>query len=174
MTDEQIDDGPLHDYAAAKLAEQYKHGDWIADEILLSLSGLSHYREGDEHEEVITTRAKILEREKEFTLKFLAFTSGLSDAMLERYLMRLVRDKRGYRILPPAEQTQFVMGQYMKDRRRMERKAMRGLVHVDHEQLSPEQRRENEDAKARLMQLRLVDSRRADSPMPTLPATATG
>ena len=171
---EQVDDSPLHEYAASKLIESHSYGDVIHDDYLLTLAGLDHYRADDQNEVIMTTVASIIQREKEFALKLLAFVSSLRDLMLQRHSMRLVRVRDGYRIMQPSEQTKSVMDEYVSRRKKLERKASLGLTCIATDRLTAEQRRENEDARAKLAQIRMVEARCKTDQMPQLPEHATG
>ncbi len=87
--------------------------------------------------------------EKKFLTLFYG-TSGFRVYLLE-HRKRFLRSNhaRGFEVLPPEKQTDFAEKQRRKDINKALRDESMLLRHVDHEVLSMEQKRENEDAIAR-------------------------
>lgn len=91
------------------------------------------------------------EEYERWRLDLLSQVDALSDWLLEEKNMCLQSVQgRGYRIVPPSEQTEFAVKQGRKKIRSELRKMGRRLSFVDTSALTADQRRENADALARL------------------------
>lgn len=127
--------------AAAELfSGRYTYGDEIAHEELqqaLRLPKPTGLMKPEEYER--------------WRLDLLSQVDALADWLLEEKNMCLQSVQgRGYRIVLPAEQTEFAMKQGRKKIRSELRKMGRRLSFVDHASLTQDERRANADALARL------------------------
>lgn len=147
------------DAVARIVGGEYGYGDLISHEAIDELLQLDRPTGRMSHDEL-----------KAFELRRMSGVSSLQDALLREHMMDMQNDRgRGYRILKPAEQTEHAVKSTDGAIRKAIREKRTRLFHVDHSQLTTEQRKENTDAiiqaAAQTQALRLV----ARGVLPELP-----
>lgn len=88
---------------------------------------------------------------KDYQFKMLAAFEGFRRELLENHMIHLKAAGGGnYVVLPPGEQTKEAWGSGVKEINRCVSKMHVSLTHIDHSQLTADERRENTDAQAKL------------------------
>lgn len=148
----------LFDSVLETIVERYKDGEMITH---TELKTLMHYKEPvfsgdiDEYKEALQNAQFV----------WLSLVERLKDELLEKYSIALKNIRgEGYQLLPPKEQTSYAADNCIKDIRKSISWAERVITNVRYEKLSDAERVENNNAKAKLTQMRqMFDARRKAS-----------
>lgn len=125
--------------AVENASDSYTYGDVIPHEWLIDHFGLEKPKHGTD------------EQFKKYQFDFLEAMEGFKNAMLVEHHMALENVRgRGYRILHPNEQTDFAIRQYKITMAREVRKAANLLHNIEVSMLTPEEQRENINARGKL------------------------
>jgi hypothetical protein len=96
------------------------------------------------------------EEYKAYALEFMSNMARFTESLLvdHQIAIRSLGNGRGWAVIPPEEQSKWVWGERMKRMKRELKKLGQGLIHVKHDQLSTNARRENADLLAKTSMLR--------------------
>ena len=100
----------------------------------------------------VRTKTPVTAAEQErFQLDYMRQFQELRDELLEehRLALRTLRGEHAYEVVPPMDQTDFAMGDGLREMKRAAKKMVGTLVFIRHEQLTDEGRRKNADAQAK-------------------------
>lgn len=131
--------------AVGDLLQEFRYGDLVPLDWLESRFGMP----------ALTESARLTpDQFKERQFEWLANIEAFKDHLLKEHQVCLqsVRDK-GYRWVPPREQTALAVREFERDARRVFRQIGNKLRNLRHTGLTDEQRRANMDATAKLTAL---------------------
>lgn len=134
--------------AADHIVNNYSYGDFIPDDIVVELLQVDFTIDRNKSEKEI--RQSI----KDSQLYQMGATENMKSSLLKDHNYMLVRGKKGFHIVKPSEQTKIAMADLQAGLRKITRKAARRLLFIDREQLSVDQLRENNEAVAKMAQLK--------------------
>ena len=116
------------------------YGDTITRETIIELCEIAY--------------PKTVEEKTRFDLQVLQATSAIKDALLTQNNMMLVTTRDGaYRVVMPKEQTAYAIRTGVKTIAKEFQRMALGVQHVNTAMLSPDERRKNADAQAKLTML---------------------
>lgn len=136
---------PAWKQAAQELLGEFAYGDLVPIDWLEEKFGMPGLRD---------SQRLTADQFKERQFEWLANIESFKDFLLKEHQVCLqsVRGK-GYRWVPPHEQTDFAVREFERDARRVFRQTGNKLRNLRHTELTDEQRRANMDATAKLATL---------------------
>lgn len=148
---------PVWRQVAKEVAHEYRYGDIIPKEWLLSHLGIA----------VPADKMTVAEYQA-LSFEMLSKIDAFRDELLCKYQRYLINIRGvGYKIIEPPHQTSAAMTRLHKDIRRSIAQAMSALVNVNNKALSLEDARENADARAKLgafatLHVKQLEKKKAD------------
>lgn len=136
---------PLYKQAVDDFLATFQYGDMVSHEWLEERFGMPNV--GDAQQ---LTASKFRERQFEWLANVEAFKAVLLKE--HQVCLQSVRG-RGYRWVPPGEQTDVVTGEFSRGARKLFSKAGSGLRNLRVAELSDDQRRVHADAQAKIAAL---------------------
>lgn len=136
---------PTWKQAVQDFLQEFAYGDLVPLEWLENRFGMPGLSE---------TGRLTAEQFKERQFEWLANVEAFKDCLLKEHQVCLQSVRgRGYRWVPPSEQTGFAVREFERDARRVFRQTGNKLRNLRHTELTDDQRRANMDATAKLSAL---------------------
>lgn len=136
---------PLYRQAVEDFLSEFRYGDMVTHAWLADRFGMPSY-----HDAEILTAEQFRERQFEWLANLERFKAVLLKE--HQVCLQSVRGK-GYRWVPPREQTEVVVGEFQRGAKKLFGKAGSGLRNLRISELTDDQRKANMDAVAKISAL---------------------